>query len=69
MIELSFKVNQSRFKIKVEKGEDLLYALDKFLKKNRINKAVIKNWQLDFLKEKSIISKRIAQSILNALKF
>ena len=56
MIVLSFKVNQSHFKIKTEKGEDLLYALDKFLKKNKINKAVIKNWQLDFLKEKSMTS-------------
>lgn len=68
MIVLSFKKDKQKYTIEVERGEELLIALDKFLKKNRIEYASIKNWQLGFFQEKSIISKRIAQSILHALK-
>ncbi|MDD3098233.1 MAG: hypothetical protein PHU82_00150 [Candidatus Pacebacteria bacterium] len=68
MIILYFKKDKQKHAIKVERGEELLIALDKFLKKNRIKYASIKNWQLEFFQEKSIISKRIAQSILHALK-
>jgi predicted DNA-binding protein with PD1-like motif len=68
MIILSFKKGRQKYSIKVKKGEELLVALDKFLKKNKIKHASIKNWQLEFFQEKSIISKRIAQSILHALK-
>ncbi|MDD3487938.1 MAG: hypothetical protein PHG13_00660 [Candidatus Pacebacteria bacterium] len=69
MILLSFRANGNQFEVKVEKGEDLLIALDKLFKKHRIGKESVSNWQLNFSKEKSIISKRIAQSIVNALKF
>lgn len=68
MIILSFKKDKQKYSIEVEKGEELLFALDKFLKKNKIKYASIKDWQLEFFQEKSIISKRIAQSILHALK-
>jgi predicted DNA-binding protein with PD1-like motif len=68
MIILSFKKGRQKYSIKAKKGEELLVALDKFLKKNKIKYASIKDWQLEFFQEKSIISKRIAQSILHALK-
>lgn len=68
MITLSFEEKARKYRIQAEKGEDLLPSLDKFLKKHKINKAIIKNWQISFYKEKSIISKRIAQSIFQVLK-
>jgi len=57
-----------RHQIKTEKGEDLIPALDKFLKKNKISITRIRNWFLRENQEKSIISQRIAQAILKALK-
>lgn len=69
MIILSFKKDNQKHEIKALKGEELLLTLDKFFKKNTIKKASIKNWQLYFYQEKSIVSKRIAQSIFHALKF
>jgi predicted DNA-binding protein with PD1-like motif len=68
MIILSFKVKRQKHQIRVERGEDLLLSLDKFCKKHKIEKASIKNWQLSYYQQKSIISKRIAQSIFDALK-
>jgi len=70
MIFLSFNtVEKRKYRIKVEKGEELLKTLDKFLKKNTIKTASIKDWKVDFFQEKSITSQRISQSILHALKF
>lgn len=69
MISLFFRENNQKYRIEARTGEDLLLALDKFLKKNKIKFTDIKNLHLRFFQEKSIISKRIAQSILKALKF
>jgi|AntAceMinimDraft_10_1070366.scaffolds.fasta_scaffold23960_2 predicted DNA-binding protein with PD1-like motif len=70
MIFLSFRtVEKQKYRIQAEKGEELLKTLDKFLKKNKIKIASIKNWYIDFFEEKSITSQRISQSILHALKF
>lgn len=70
MIFLAFNtIKRQRYRIQVEKGEDLLKTLDKFLKKNRIKVTSIKNWIVSFSEEKSITSQRISQSILHALKF
>jgi len=70
MIFLSFNtIEKQRYRIQAEKSEELLKTLDKFLKKNRIKIANIKDWKVDFSKEKSITSQRISQSILYALKF
>lgn len=70
MIFLSFNtIEKQRYHIQAEKSEELLKTLDKFLKKNKIKIANIKDWKVDFSKEKSITSQRISQSILSALKF
>jgi len=70
MIFLAFNtIERQKYRIQVEKGEDLLKTLDKFLKKNRIKVASIKNWIVSFSHEKSITSQRISRSILYALKF
>ncbi len=70
MIFLSFNtIGKQKYRIKAEKSEELLKTLDKFLKKNTIKIASIKDWKVDFSQEKSITSQRISQSILYALKF
>jgi len=70
MIFLSFNtIEKQRYRIQAEKSDELLKILDKFLKKNKIKIASIKDWKVDFSKEKSITSQRISQSILHALKF
>lgn len=70
MIFLSFDtIEKQRYRIQAEKSDELLETLDKFLKKNKIKITNIKNWKVDFSKEKSITSQRISQSILYALKF
>lgn len=70
MIFLSFNtIEKQKYRIQVEKSDELLKTLDKFLKKNKIKVTSIKDWKVDFSKEKSITSQRISQSILYALKF
>jgi predicted DNA-binding protein with PD1-like motif len=70
MIFLTFStVKRPKYRIQVVKGEDLLKTLDKFLKKNKIKVASIKNWSISFFEEKSITSQRISRSIFHALKF
>jgi len=70
MIFLSFNtVEKQKYRIQVEKSEELIKTLDKFLKKNTIRITSIKDWKVDFFQEKSITSQRILQSILHALKF
>jgi len=48
MIILSFKKDRQKYTIRAKKGEELLIALDKFLKKNKMKHTSIKNWQLYF---------------------
>jgi len=70
MIFLSFNtIKKQKYRIQAEKSEKLLKILDKFLKKNTIKIASIKDWKVDFSQEKSITSQRISRSILYALKF
>jgi len=69
MIILFFEERKQKYQIQAETGEELLKTLDKFLKKNTIKIASIKDWKVDFFQEKSITSQRISQSILHALKF
>lgn len=70
MIFLFFDtIEKQRYRIQAEKSDELLKTLDKFLKKNKIKITNIKDWKVDFSKEKSITSQRISQSILSALKF
>jgi len=69
MITLYFEEKKKKYQIQVEKSEELLKRLDKFLKKNTIRIESIKDWSIDCSEEKSITSQRISQSILYALKF
>jgi len=69
MTILFFEERKQKYQIQAETGEELLKTLDKFLKKNTIKIASIKDWKVDFFQEKSITSQRISQSILHALKF
>ncbi|MDQ5882714.1 MAG: hypothetical protein QG648_67 [Patescibacteria group bacterium] len=67
MIILSFWANHKKYQVTAESGDELLFSLDKFLKKNRISFKKIRRFALDTSQEKSITSLRIAQVILKAL--
>jgi hypothetical protein len=68
MLKLTLAVGKKKYDILARYGEDLLISLDKFLKKHKISHKNIRCVYLDTSKEKSVISIRIAQAILKALK-
>ncbi len=73
MISLSFfvknKNKNKKYKISAQRGEDLLLALDIFVKKHNIDILDIQKFKLDTSsREISITSQRIAQAILQAIK-
>jgi predicted DNA-binding protein with PD1-like motif len=68
MLTLSFKVKNKKYCLTFQKGEDLLVSLDNFCKKHKIGLKNIHRVLLDTSQEKSVISIRIAQAILKALK-
>ncbi|HPC31053.1 MAG TPA: hypothetical protein PK119_01145 [Candidatus Paceibacterota bacterium] len=68
MTKIILKVKGKYFEIIIQKGEDLLISLDKFLKKNKIDKSEIEDLKLDFSLEQSLISKRIVLTIVKTIK-
>ena len=68
MIYLSFQVDNKKYQVEAERGEDLLNSLDNFLKKRRINIVQLNHLKLDLSREKSVTSQRIAQVIVQAIK-
>jgi len=67
MATVSFKAKNKRYSLEIKKGEDFLISLDKFLKKNKIDRSEIKSFKVDFLKEESLITKRIISIIIRAI--
>ncbi len=67
MIFLTFQEKGQKYQIKAERGEDLLPALDIFLKKHRMDVLDIEDLQLNLSREKSITSRRIAETVLRAI--
>jgi hypothetical protein len=67
MATVSFKVKNKKYSLEVKNGEDFLISLDKFLKKNKIDRSEIKSFKVDFLKEESLITKRIISIIIRAI--
>jgi len=67
MIFLTFQEKSKKYQIEAEKGEDLLPALDIFLKKHRMDVLDIEDIRLDLSREKSITSRRIAETVLRAI--
>lgn len=75
MIILYFSVKGKKETLRVERAEDLLLALDKFVKKNKIETTEIKPRKLEFspfpLDRKYLTgftTERVAKSIFEALK-
>ncbi|NMB92330.1 MAG: hypothetical protein GYA31_01755 [Parcubacteria group bacterium] len=69
MLILTFTTkNKKKYQITSQDGEELLVSLDKFCKKNKIDRKNIYRVFLNTSQEKSVISIRIAQAILQALK-
>lgn len=69
MIVLYFSVKNKKEFIKVEKADNLLFVLDKFVKKNIIDKTDIKPYKIEFSDDIGFTSQRIAQVIFKGLKY
>ncbi|HOK34732.1 MAG TPA: hypothetical protein PLB19_01160 [Candidatus Paceibacterota bacterium] len=65
-VQITTKDNQ-KHQFVVEKGEDILVSLDKFLKSYKINKHQVKSCFFKFCKEDSFLDKKIGIAILKAL--
>lgn len=68
MIKITFKTKKKKYIIELEKGEDFLILLDKFLKKNKIDKREIRDFKVSNIVKNSLISYRIVLTIIRALK-
>lgn len=68
MIKITFKTKKKKYIIGLEKGEDFLILLDKFLKKNKIDKREIRDFKVSNIVKNSLISYRIVLTIIRALK-
>lgn len=71
MFIISFKVKKQVFRIKVGYGDDLLILLDKFVKKNKIDKSEIrplKRIKISRDSEGSFISKSIVLTIIKTIE-
>ncbi|MGB9726600.1 MAG: hypothetical protein ACP5OX_02345 [Minisyncoccia bacterium] len=67
MFKVIFKAKEKKYEIRFEKGEDFVILLDKFLKKNKIDKREINHFKVRQEGEKSFISKRIVLTIIKAI--
>ena len=69
MKEAILKIKGKNYSLSVKKSEDILQALDKILKKNKINLVNLGGLKLVFPKEKSLTSWRIIKIIEKTLNF
>lgn len=68
MTEIIFKAKNKQYQFKLQKGEDFLISLDKFLKKNKIDRSEIEDLKANFSLEESLISRRIILITIKTIK-
>lgn len=68
MARVTFKAKNKKYRLNLEKGEDLLILLDKFLKKNKIDKSEIDDLKVSNFYKNSFLSYRIVLIIIKALE-
>ncbi len=68
MVILYFSYLDKKHKVISQKGEDLLVALDNFLKLNKIKVTQIKSFKLKFSPDSGLITRRIARAMVLALE-
>lgn len=67
MIKLSFIAKNKKYKLNIEKGEDVLLAIDKLLKSNKLELAYLKDVKVRCSGAKDSVSCRIVKLIASVL--
>ncbi len=68
MTKIILKIKNKHYEFEIQKSEEFLILLDKFLKKNKIDRSEIEDLKADFSLEKSLISKRIILTTIKTIK-
>ncbi len=68
MTKIILKIKNKHYEFEIQKSEEFLILLDKFLKKNKIDRSEIDDLKADFSLEKSLISKRIILTTIKTIK-
>jgi len=68
MVTLTFIYLGKKYKVISQKGDDLLIALDNFLKMNKIKVTQLKSFKLKFSPDSGLITRRIARAMVLALE-
>ncbi len=68
MTEIILRAKNKQYQFKLQKGEDFLISLDKFLKKNKIDRSEIEDLKANFSLEESLISRRIILTTIKTIK-
>lgn len=63
MFNISFVVKNKKYKLNIEKGEDVLLALDNFVKNNKLEFTHFENVKMRCLGPKDSVSCRIGRII------
>lgn len=67
MIKLSFRAKKKEYELDLQKGEDVLMALDKFLKKNKLDDTYFEKVKVDCPGQEDSVSCRIVKLVLSVL--
>lgn len=67
MFTVSFVVKNKKYSLNIDKGQDILLALDNFLKNNKLKCTCLKNVKIHCLGAKDSVSCRIAKIVSRAL--
>jgi len=68
MTKIILKIKNKHYEFEIQKSEEFLILLDKFLKRNKIDRSEIDDLKADFSLEKSLISKRIILTTIKTIK-
>lgn len=68
-MSLEFKVKNKKHSLSLQRGEDVIATIDKFLKINRIRLNNLKGLKIIEEEGDGMISQRIAQTIIKIFKF
>lgn len=67
MFTLSFVVKNKKYRLTIDRGQDILFALDNFLKSNKLDFTCLKNVKTYCLDSRDSISCRIGKIIVFVL--
>lgn len=67
MIKIFFTAKNKKYQLDLQRGDDVLVALDNFLKSNRLDDTYFQKVKIDCLDQKESVSCRIVKLVLSVL--